>query len=71
MNPGRVAELNKLDCVWPSFAGTNPNAIIHRQHEHLTVTDLPFGTRLGRTNYSGYRWFDELVIDRDLQLNFA
>ncbi len=60
-----------LDGFGTAFAGTDADAIVHREDENFAISDLAFFAGFG-SGYDGVDgWFDEVIIDRDLQLDFA
>ena len=54
-----------------AFACTDTDAIVHWQNENFPVSDLAFFARLGGGDNGIYCRFDEVIVDGDLQLDFA
>jgi len=49
----------------------DPNAILERQDEDLSVTDFPLGSAARATDDRVDRGFDKLIVDRDLETDLA
>ena len=57
------------DRVGPAFTGPDPDAFLERDDEDLAVADLPLGTGPASRDDGVDRHIDEIVVDRDLELD--
>ena len=67
----RLEPLRRLYRFWAAFAGANSDAIVHGEDENFAVTNLAFFTCLGSSDDRVHGRFDEVVVDGNLQLDFA
>jgi hypothetical protein len=62
---------DELDRFTTAFAGTNADAVIHRQHENFAVSDLSLLTRSSTFENRVDCRLNKRFVYGDLQLNFA
>ena len=62
----RTVHSEWLNSLRPSFTGSNPDAIVHRQNEDLAVPDLPLFAGLCSLENCIDRRLDKLIVDSDL-----
>lgn len=60
-----------LDCFRAALAGSNSNAIVHRQNKDFAVADLAFLARFRGIDDCVHGRFDEVIVDGNLQLNLS
>lgn len=68
---GSPFQSEKLDCVGSRFTRSNPDAVVDRYDEYLSVTNLTSGSRSAPLNNRIDRRLDEFFIDSDLKLNLS
>ena len=61
----------QLDRLGTAFTRADPDALVHRKHEDLAVTDLTPFARAAAIDDRGDRGFDKVIVDRDLELHLA
>lgn len=66
LEAGRRGESDRLAAA---LTGADPHALVHRQHEDLSVADLAVVARTAAADDGCDRRLDELVVHRDLQLH--
>lgn len=70
-NPPVFKRATELNSFWSAFTGANADAIVHGKDENFAIADLAFFTGFGGGDDRINRWFDEVVVNSDLQLDFA
>jgi len=60
-----------LDRTRTTLSVVDLYGIVHRQHQYLAVADRPFRTGTRRMEQALDRPFDKIVVDGDLELDFA
>src|SRR5438270_13278950 len=68
--PGQ-AKPTASDRLGTALAGPDPDAVVHRQDEDLAVADLAVGPAAARLDDRVDRRVDEVLVDRDLELDLA
>ena len=61
----------RLNRLRPAFAGSDSDAVVHRKNKNLAVADLASIARATSFDNRVERRFDEIVVDRNLQLHFS
>ncbi len=59
----------KLDRRRPAFTSADADALVHRQHKNLPVSDFSLGARAASLENGVDRRLDEFVIHGNLQLH--